>query len=173
VPISDGVTQLGLIPRLKTGWTKDVDLDRMVNLDENNFAEIWIQQNDGYIYTNDSFIIPPEIWGASIETLRTVKVTLSRANGTAGPGFSLTGEGAPAIVSAEKVKDLNGGQSSSNKQWLITTATDIPLGATLRVEHTDPDPTRVFGSRQLTAAGVFTATRLVLLNPTVISGAEK
>ena len=161
VPISDGVTQLGLIPRLKSGWTKDVDLDRMVNLDENNFAEIWIQQGDGYIYTNDSFIIPPEIWGASIETLRTIKVTLSRANGTAGPGFSLTGEGAPAILSAEKIKDANGGTTSTNKQWLITTASDIPLGATLRVEHTDADPTRVFGSRQIVAAGVFTSPAFV------------
>ena len=161
VPISDGVTQLGLIPRLKSGWTKDVDLDRVVNLDENSFAEIWIQQNDGYIYTNDSFIIPPEIWGASIESLRTIKVTLSRANGTAGPGFSITGDGAPAIVSAEKIKDLNNGQTSSNKQWLITTAADIPLGATLRINHTDPDPTRVFGSRQIVAAGVFTSPAFV------------
>lgn len=161
VPISDGVTQLGMIPRLKSGWTKDVDLDRIVNLDENNFAEIWIQQNDGYIYTNDTYTIPPEIWGASIESLRTVKVTLSKANGTAGSGFSLTGEGAPAIVSAEKIKDLNSGQSSSNKQWLITTNADIPLGATLRVEHTDPDPARVYGSRQLVAAGVFTSPAFV------------
>jgi pullulanase len=161
VPISDGVTQLGLIPRLKSGWTKDVDLDRIVNLDENSSAEIWIQQNDGYIYTNDSFIIPPEMWGASIETLRTIKVTLSRANGTAGPGFSLTGDGAPAIVSAEKIKDLNNGQTSSNKQWLITTATDIPLGSTIMVNHTDPDPTRVFGSRQIVAAGVFTSPAFV------------
>ena len=161
VPISDGVTQLGLIPRLKSGWTKDVDLDRVVNLDENNFAEIWIQQNDGYIYTNDSYTIPPEIWGASIETLRTVKVTLSKANGTAGAGFSLTGDGAPAIVSAEKIKDLNSGTTSSNKQWLITTASDIPLGATLRVVHTDPDPARVYGSRQLVAAGVFTSAAFV------------
>jgi pullulanase len=161
VPISDGVTQLGLIPRLKSGWTKDVDLDRIVNLDENSSAEIWIQQNDGYIYTNDSFIIPPEMWGASIETLRTIKVTLSRANGTAGPGFSLTGDGAPAIVSAEKIKDLNNGQTSSNKQWLITTATDIPLGSTIMVNHTDPDPTRVFGSRQIVAAGVFTSPEFV------------
>jgi pullulanase len=161
VPISDGVTQLGLIPRLKSGWTKDVDMDRTVNLDENNFAEIWIQQNDGYIYTNDTFIVPPEMWGASIETLRTIKVTLSRANGTAGPGFSLTGDGAPAIVSAEKIKDLNNGQTSSNKQWLITTATDIPLGSTIMVNHTDPDPTRVFGSRQIVAAGVFTSPAFV------------
>ena len=161
VPISDGVTQLGLIPRLKSGWTKDVDLDRIVNLDENSSAEIWIQQNDGYIYTNDSFIIPPEMWGASIETLRTIKVTLSRANGTAGPGFSLSGEDAPAIVSAEKIKDLNSGQTSSNKQWLLTTATDIPLGSTIMVNHTDPDPTRVFGSRQIVAAGVFTSPAFV------------
>jgi hypothetical protein len=41
VPISDGVTQLGLIPRLKSGWTKDPadSPDRFVNLDSNNFAE--------------------------------------------------------------------------------------------------------------------------------------
>jgi hypothetical protein len=49
VPISDGVTQLGLIPRLKSGWTKDMDQDRIVDLDENNSAEIWIQQGDLYI----------------------------------------------------------------------------------------------------------------------------
>jgi len=161
VPISDGVTQLGLIPRLKSGWTKDMDQDRIVNLDENNSAEIWIQQGDLYIYTNDSFIVPPEIWGASIETLRTIKVTLSRANGTAGPGFSLTGDGAPAIATVEKIKDNNNGLSSSNKQWLITTATDIPLGSTIMVNHTDPDPTRVFGSRQIVAAGVFTSPAFV------------
>ena len=161
VPISDGVTQLGLIPRLKSGWPKGVDLDRIDNLDENSSAEIWIQQNDGYIYTNDSFIIPPEMWGASIETLRTIKVTLSRANGTAGPGFSLTGDDAPAIISAEKIKDLNSGTTSSNKQWLLTTDTDIPLGSTIMVNHTDPDPTRVFGSRQIVAAGVFTSPAFV------------
>ncbi len=161
VPISDGVTQLGLIPRMKTSWTKDMDVDRVVNLNQNNFAEIWIQQGDQYIYTNDTYTIPPEIWGASIESLRTVKVTLSKANGTAGPGFSLTGDGAPAIVSAEKIKDLDNGAKASNKQWLITTAADIPLGATLQVVHTDPDPTRVFGSRQLVAAGVFTSPAFV------------
>lgn len=161
VPISAGVTQLGLIPRLKSGWTKDVDLDRVVDLDENKFAEIWIQQGDGYIYRNDTYTIPPEIWGASIETLRTVKVVLSKANGTAGPGFSLTGEDAPSIASAEKIKDLNGGTSSSNKQWLITTSADIPLGAEITVNHIDPDPSRTFGSRKLVAAGVFTSPAFV------------
>jgi hypothetical protein len=87
VPISPGVTQLGMIPRLKSGWTKDVDLDRIVNLDGNKFAEIWIQQNDGYLYRNDTFVMPAEIWGATIETFRTIKVVLSKANGTAGLGF--------------------------------------------------------------------------------------
>lgn len=161
VPISAGVTQLGLIPRLKTGWTKDVDLDRVVDLDENKFAEIWIQQGDGYIYRNDSYTVPPEIWGASIETLRTVKVVLSKANGTAGPGFTLTGEGAPAIATAEKIKDLNGGTSSSNKQWLITTSEDIPLGSEITVNHSDADPSRTFGSRKVVAAGVFTSPAFV------------
>lgn len=161
VPISAGVTQLGLIPRLISGWTKDVDLDRVINLDDSKSAEIWIQQGDGYIYKNDTFVIPPEIWGASIESLRTIKVVLSRANGTAGPGFSLQGEGAPNILHADKVLDLNGGTSSSNKQWLLTTATDIPLGAQLTVNHTDPDPTRTFGSRALVAAGVFTSQAFI------------
>ena len=151
VPISDGVTQLGLIPRLKSGWTKDPENspDRFVNLDSNNFAEVWIQQGDTYTYTNDTYTIPPEIWGASIESFTTVRVTLSKGNGTAGPGFSLTGAGAPAIASVEKVAGTN------NRVWLITTASDIPLGADLTVEHTDPDPTKVFGSRKLVAAGVF------------------
>ena len=50
VPISDGVTQLGLIPRLQSSWTKDVDQDRVVDLDSNKSAEIWIKQGDAYIY---------------------------------------------------------------------------------------------------------------------------
>jgi pullulanase len=161
VPISPGVTQLGMIPRLKSGWTKDVDLDRIVNLDGNKFAEIWIQQNDGYLYRNDTFVMPAEIWGATIETFRTIKVVLSKANGTAGPGFSLSGEGAPTISSYEKIKDLNGGTSSSNKQWLLTTSSDIPLGAQLTVNHTDADPARTFGSKGLVAAGVFTSPGFV------------
>jgi pullulanase len=161
VPISDGVTQLGLIPRKKTSWDKDVDLDRMVTLDENNFAEIWIQQNDAYLYKDRTFVTPPEISAASIESLRTIKVTLSKANGTAGAGFSITGTDAPSISTAEKVKDLNSGTSSSNKQWLITTSSDIPLGSTLYVNHTDADPTRTFGTRQVIAAGVFTSAAFV------------
>lgn len=161
VPITPNVTQLGLIPRLKSGWTKDVDLDRIVNLDANKSAEIWIQQNDGYIYTNSSFILPSEIWTASIETFRTIKVTLSKANGTAGPGFSITGDGAPEIVSAEKIKDLNNGTTSSNKQWLITTATDIPLGSNLTLTHTDADPNRTFGSKLINPSAIFTSPAFV------------
>ena len=158
VPISAGVTELGMIPRLKSGWTKDVDLDRVVKLDENKSAEIWIKQGDGYIYRDSTFTIPPEMWGASIETLRTIKVTLSKANGTAGPGFTLTGAGAPNILSATKIFDLSGGVSSSNKQWLITTDADIPLGAPLTITHSDADPARTFGSRNVIPGGVFTST---------------
>jgi pullulanase len=165
VPISSGVTELGLIPRLKSGWTKDVDLDRVVKLDENKSAEIWIKQGDGYIYRNNTFTIPPEIWGANIESLRTIKVVLSKANGTAGPGFSLTGTGAPGIVSATKILDqtlVNGVfTSSSNKQWLITTDADIPLGAQITVNHNDADPTRTFGTRAAVPAGVFTSTEFI------------
>lgn len=161
VPISSGVTQLGMIPRLQSGWTKDVDMDRTVDLDTNKFAEIWIKQGDSYLYKNDSFVIPPEIWGASIESFRTIKVTLSKANATAGPGFSITGSGAPAILSAEKIKDLYSGTVASNKQWLITTATDIPLGSVLTINHTDADPNRVFGSRRIVAAGVFTSQAFI------------
>ena len=157
VPISDGVTELGMIPRLKSGWTKDVDLDRVVKLDSNKFAEVWIKQGDGYLYPNNTFVVPPEIWGASIESLRTIKVILSKANGTAGAGFSLTGTGAPGITSATKILDLNAGATSSNKQWLITTDADIPLGTQITVNHTDADPTRVFGSRVAVPAGVFTS----------------
>jgi len=157
VPISSGVTQLGMIPRLMSGWTKDVDMDRVIDLDSNKSAEIWIKQNDGYIYKDRTFVIPPEIWGASIETFRTIKVTLSKANATAGPGFSLSGDDAPAIASVEKIKDLYSGTVASNKQWLITTTADIPLGSVLTVNHTDPDPLRVFGSRKIIASGVFTS----------------
>ena len=39
VPISAGVTELGLIPRMKSGWTKDMDQDRDVKLDANKRAE--------------------------------------------------------------------------------------------------------------------------------------
>ena len=161
VPISAGVTELGMIPRLQSGWTKDVDLDRVVKLDENKSAEIWIKQGDGYIYRDSTFTIPPEMWGASIESLRTIKVILSKANGTAGPGFSLTGTGAPNIASATKILDLNGGTTASNKQWLITTDADIPLGAPITVNHTDIDPARTFGSRVAVPAGVFTSAAFI------------
>jgi pullulanase len=156
VPISSGVTELGLIPRLKSGWTKDVDLDRVVKLDNNKFAEIWIKQNDGYIYNNSSFIIPREIWGASIESFRTIKVTLSKPNGTAGPGFSLSGTGAPNVVSATQILDQNSGTTASFKQWLITTDADIPLGSQITVNHSDIDPERSYGSRSAVPAGIFT-----------------
>ena len=161
VPISAGVTELGMIPRLQSGWTKDVDLDRVVKLDNNNSAEIWIKQGDGYIYRDSTFTIPAEMWGASIESLRTIKVILSKANGTAGPGFSLTGTGAPGIVSATKILDLNAGTTSSNKQWLITTDADIPLGSQITVNHTDIDPARTFGSRAVIPAGVFTSPAFI------------
>ena len=161
VPISAGVTELGLIPRLKSSWTKDMDQDRVVKLDANKSAEIWIKQGDAYIYDNSSFTLPAEMWAANIETLRTIKVVLSKANGTAGPGFSLTGEGAPNVVSATKILDLNGGITASNKQWLLTTDADIPLGANITVNHTDADPARTFGTRLATPAGVFTSAEFV------------
>ena len=161
VPITPNVTQLGLIPRLKSGWTKDVDVDRLVNLDANKTAEIWIKQDDAYIYNNSSFILPAEIWAASIQTFRTIKVTLSKANGSAGPGFSITGADAPAIEKVEKVKDLSNGTTSSNKQWLITTATDIPLGSNLTLVHQDADPTRTFGSRLINPAAIFSSPEFV------------
>ncbi len=161
VPISAGVNELGLIPRMKTSWTKDMDQDRVVKLDENKSAEIWIKQGDAYLYNNSSFILPAEMWAANIETLRTIKVVLSKANGTAGAGFSLTGTGAPGIVSATKILDLNNGLTASNKQWLITTDADIPLGANITVNHTDADPARVFGTRLAVPAGVFTSPAFV------------
>ncbi len=161
VPISAGVTQLGMIPRLQSGWTKDVDLDRVVDLDSNKSAEIWLKQGDGYIYRDRTFTIPAEMWGASIESLRTIKVVLSKANGTAGPGFSLTGAGAPNIVSATKILDLNTGTTASNKQWLLTTDADIPLGSPITVNHTDADPTRAFGTRVAVPAGVFTSAAFI------------
>lgn len=161
VPITPNVTQLGLIPRLKSGWTKDVDVDRLVNLDSNKTAEIWIQQGDAYIYNNSSFTLPSEIWEASIQTFKTIKVTLSKPNGTAAAGFSITGVDAPAIEKVEKIKDLNNGTTSSNKQWLITTATDIPLGSNLTLVHQDADPARTFGSRLINPAAIFTSTEFV------------
>jgi pullulanase len=160
VPISAGVTELGLIPRLKSGWTKDVDLDRVVTLDNNDSAEIWIKQGDGYIYRNSSFTIPSEIWGANIQTFRTIKVILSKAFADAGPGFSLSGTGAPNIASATKVLDVNG-TSSSNKQWLLTTDSDIPLGSAITVNHTNVDSTLSFGSRIAMPAGVFTSQSFI------------
>jgi pullulanase len=161
VPITPNVTQLGMIPRLKSGWTKDMDVDRLVNLDSNKSAEIWIQQGDAYIYNNSSFTLPSEIWEASIQTFKTIKVTLSKPNGTAGAGFSITGTDAPAIEKVEKIKDLNNKTTSSNKQWLITTATDIPLGSNLTLVHEDADPARTFGSRLINPAAIFTSTEFV------------
>ncbi|MFM2238614.1 MAG: type pullulanase [Actinomycetota bacterium] len=160
VPISAGVTELGLIPRLKSGWTKDVDLDRVVTLDNNNSAEIWIKQGDGYIYRNSSFTIPSEIWGANIQTFRTIKVTLSKAYLGEGSAFTLTGTNAPGILSASKINDL-GASSSSSKQWLITTDADIPLGSRVNVVHTDVDSTKTFGSRAAVPAGVFTSQAFI------------
>jgi pullulanase len=132
-----------------------------VNLDSNKTAEIWIQQGDAYIYNNSSFTLPSEIWEASIQTFKTIKVTLSKPNGTAAAGFSITGVDAPAIEKVEKIKDLNNGTTSSNKQWLITTATDIPLGSNLTLVHQDADPARTFGSRLINPAAIFTSTEFV------------
>jgi pullulanase len=160
VPISAGVTELGLIPRMKSGWTKDMDQDRVVKLDSNNSAEIWIKQGDAYIYNNSSFSLPAEIWSANIETLRTIKVVLSKPYGLAGPGFSLTGVGAPNVLSATKINDNSNG-SSSFKQWLLTTDADIPLGSSITVNHTDADPLRVYGEKLAVADKVFTSAEFV------------
>lgn len=157
VPISSGVTELGLIPRLKSSWTKDVDLDRVVPLDGNKFAEIWIKQGDGLIYTDSTFTIPTKIWGANIETFRTIKVTLSKSAGAPaiGDGFSLTGTGAPNITSRAVVPN------SGNKQWLLTTDADIPLGGAITVNHTYSDAAFSFGTRKAVAAGVFTSQAFI------------
>ena len=160
VPISAGVTELGLIPRLKSGWTKDMDQDRIVKLDANKSAEIWIKQGDAYIYNNSSFTLPAEIWSANIETLRTIKVVISKPYGLAGAGFSLEGFGAPNVISATKINDNSNG-SSSLKQWLLTTDADIPLGSALTVKHTDADPARVYGERLAVAGNVFTSPAFV------------
>ena len=56
---------------------------------------------------------------------------------------------------------MNSGTSSSNKQWLITTDADIPLGAQITVNHTDADPARTFGTRAAVPAGVFTSTEFI------------
>lgn len=160
VPISDGVTELGLIPRLQSGWTKDMDQDRIVKLDANKSAEIWIQQGDAYIYTNSTFTLPAEIWSANIESLRTIKVTLSKAESSMSTStVTLTGTDAPGIASVTRINDLSNGTSYSNKQWLVTTDADIPLGSVMTVTHTHPTfPARTFGSRQAVPAGVFTST---------------
>ena len=157
VPISAGVTELGLIPRLKSGWTKDVDLDRVVKLDANKSAEIWIRQGDGYIYRDSTFTIPAEMWGANIETYRTIKVTLSKAAGlqAIGNGFTLSGDGAPNLVSRTIVP------GSGNKQWLLTTDADIPLGSTITVNHSYSDAALTFGTRTAVPAGVFTSQEFV------------
>jgi pullulanase len=157
VPISAGVTELGLIPRLKASWTKDVDLDRVVKLDSNNSAEIWLKQNDGYIYKNNTFTIPPEIWGANIDTARTIKVTLSKAAGLAaiGEGFSLTGVGAPNILTRSVIP------GTGNKQWLLTTDADIPLGSQITVNHTYSDTLYSFGTKVAVPAGVFTSQSFI------------
>lgn len=160
VPISAGVTELGLIPRMKSDWTKDMDQDRIVKLDSNKSAEIWIKQGDAYIYTNSAFALPAEIWSANIETLRTIKVVISKPYGLAGAGFSLEGFGAPNVTSATKVND-NANGSSSLKQWLLTTDSDIPLGSALTVKHTDADPARVYGERLAVAGNVFTSPAFV------------
>jgi pullulanase len=163
VPISAGVTELGLIPRLKSGWTKDMDQDRVVKLDSNNSAEIWIKQGDAYIYDNRLFTLPSEIWAANIETMRTIKVVFSKAESSAGTsGFTLTGVGAPAIKSVTRINDLSNGTSYSYKQWLIETETDIPLGSELTVTHTHPTtPSRSFGSHLAVANNVFTSPEFV------------
>ena len=160
VPISAGVTELGLIPRMKSDWTKDMDQDRIVKLDANKSAEIWIKQGDAYIYDNRLFTLPAEIWSANIETLRTIKVVISKPYGLAGAGFSLEGFGAPNVISATKINDNSNG-SSSLKQWLLTTDADIPLGSALTVKHTDADPARVYGERLAVAGNVFTSPAFV------------
>jgi pullulanase len=163
VPISAGVTELGLIPRLQSGWTKDMDQDRVVKLDANKNAEIWIQQGDAYIYNNSTFTLPAEIWSANIETMRTIKLVLSKAESSiSASSLTLSGLGAPGIASVTKIYDVAGGASYSYKQWLITTDADIPLGSAITLTHTHPTtPSRTFGSHLAVPTGVFTSTDFV------------
>lgn len=163
VPISAGVTELGLIPRLRSGWTKDVDQDRTVKLDSNKNAEIWIQQGDAYIYNNSTFTLPAEIFSANIETFRTIKVVLSKAESSLNvASVALTGVGAPGVASVTRINDLAAGTSYSYKQWTVTTDADIPLGSALTLTHSHPTtPSRSFGSKLAVPAGVFTSPEFV------------
>ncbi len=51
------VTKIGLIPRLQSGWTKDCDDDRYINLsdyelDANNYYHIYLTQGDKNLYSD-------------------------------------------------------------------------------------------------------------------------
>lgn len=53
--ISGNPTQIGLIPRMQAAWTKDGDADRIIDLadyqlDENNYYNLYIVQNDLAFY---------------------------------------------------------------------------------------------------------------------------
>lgn len=78
----DALTKgIGIIPRLLTGWTKDVDADRMISFsdyeaDENNCYHIYIREGDVILY-KDVASMPAFIRICKFETMTSIKVIAS------------------------------------------------------------------------------------------------
>ncbi len=72
---------IGIIPRLLSGWTKDVDADRMLDfadyeMDKDNCYHIYIREGDVELYKSDKDM-PVFISTSKFETMTSIKVVAS------------------------------------------------------------------------------------------------
>ncbi len=78
----DGSGTIGIIPRLLSGWTKDVDQDRLWDLstytmDDNNYYHVYLKQGDAELYMTKDLIVTPRILSAAFVSEYSVNVTTS------------------------------------------------------------------------------------------------
>ena len=77
----DALTKgIGIIPRLLTSWTKDCEVDRLLNFseyekDENNCYHVYLRQGDEKLYKDDD--MPAFISICRFETMTSLKVVAS------------------------------------------------------------------------------------------------
>lgn len=77
-----GTGKIGIIPRMLSGWTKDVDQDRIwdlstVTMDDNNYYHVYLTQGDVELYTTNELVVTPRILSAAFVSEKAVNVTTS------------------------------------------------------------------------------------------------
>lgn len=77
-----GTGKIGIIPRMLSGWTKDVDQDRIwdlstVTMDDDNYYHVYLTQGDAELYTTNELVVTPRILSATFVSEKAVNVTTS------------------------------------------------------------------------------------------------